>query len=142
MNSGKPLDVDVEEWQEEWDGVYYDASTGDIVEFVFHETGVIHLIAERDDRSTEIKQNDDGTITNSGDEELIVTHTFDSFEKFADATSDFHEIPPEALETPVKFAQQAYEKGYQQIMSHSLSDEIAVEYADRHVELVDTRERS
>ena len=103
----------------EWTGVYYDAEAGEMVTIEFQDDGTVALIS-----------------IDGGDP----MHTFNSHADFADAATEFIQIPPHAVDDPVAVALQAYNKGYEQIMNHELEGDIALMYADTQVEIVEKDE--
>lgn len=106
----------------DWDGIYYDAASGEFVSVVFQERGAVELQSITETR---------------GDE---VVHTFTTPEQFQD-DSDLQPVPQGAIDDPVSVALKAYNRGYKQFTEHGVGgvqSDIATMYADTQIEIKET----
>lgn len=130
------------EYADEWDGVYYDANVGEIVEIVFHENGSVLLIPERENPAADLEHNNDGGVTCPIEGKIEPIYGYETVEGFQVDAEEFYRISDEVRDNPVEMAEIAYNKGFSHVMNHGPSDQAdSLAYADHHVEIVDKRDQ-
>lgn len=106
----------------DWDGVYYDAASGQFVTVNFQQRGAVTLQG-----------------INDADESDPV-HTFTTSSQFRE-DADLSPVPQSALDDPASVALQAYNRGYEQYTQHGVGgpqSDIAMMYADTQIEISET----